>query len=97
MEASHAQTASIPFALPCMGSGPAAPLGTLGLAADAHALGQPCVRDGSLTPVFSMLEVTRLPRVVAYLIPGALNSPHTVDIVPRVCGLGANIFQETHK
>ena len=74
MEASHAQTAAIPFALPCMSSGPAAPLVALGTGADAHALVQPCVRNGNLMPVFSIVDVTHLPRVVAYLIPEAVPS-----------------------
>ena len=72
-----------------MGSGPVALLGALGSGADAHALVQACVRDGNLMPVFSIVEVTHLPRVVAYLFPEALPSPHTVNIVPRVGGLGA--------
>ena len=60
-----------------MGSGPAARVGALGSGADARALVQPCVRDGNLMPVFSIVEVAHLVRVVAYLIPEALPSPHT--------------------
>ena len=73
------------------------PLGAVGSAADAHALVQPCVRDGNLMPVFSIVQVTHLPRVVAYLIPEDLPSLHIVDIVPRVGGLGANIFRNIHR